>query len=939
MADPASAVMALYRQAASGDAAALPPLLLRKARGRCLQIPRIDVRVRHASETHARVEVEADLATWLADGAPRLERHHAVASLARVNGAWVVDSLRAAEELLADEIAAAPAERRRTILIEQAALRTPLLVRILGKRVVDRANGARMAEATELYALAREVAEELDDSAALAVAASVRSVLQRRTADPAGAVETARAALALAEESGDPDAIALCLMRLARVDGAEVPALHRVIEMADAIDDPATVALAASSLARHEDDTHDQRAAFRYARLASKYAYESGDTSAIVNAEMNLAGAHYNRGDCRAAMPHIDAAAALAEQAGFFASTGSVLYWKSACLLGTADYATFERSSDRALAMAMRGGGGTEPGLVVLLTQRAWYAVERNRLDEAECQLQQALKVSERCGSERAHCLEETWMLWSLLRLAQDRWEEALHFARLAARPELAARALSGLGRFDEAREALQEAISHHEMLRGTISSEHERTLVFSPLARMYAALIELEMKTGDHRAAFAAASRMRARVIRDRQAGAFAASLTPTERQEEQALDRTIRGLNQRFLAAHNDDRLRGEIQQQLAAARRQLDTFHARTQQLRVAVPAPSAELPELRPGLALLAYAVLETRTILFVATRGQLRAIELPAGQKELAALVTRYRRQLTSRDVAWQRTARTLAALLVHPAAAEIRGAKELAIAPDGELWGLPFATLPSPDSRPLLESHAVFSVLSASALQPSPSAGSGASRMLAFANPSLGSHAAPMRATFRALDLGTLEDAETEVRELARIYGTRASKVYVGSEARESVFKREANEAQIIHLATHGLVDVSDPMYSALLLTSSSDTGDDGLLEARELARMPIRAELAVLSACDTGRGELRPGEGVMGLSWALLSTGTSNVVVSQWKTDSKATARLMVELHREYARGATPAAALRTAALALRRSPRYADPMYWAAFTVIGGN
>lgn len=959
MADPAGAVMALYRDAASGNAAALDGkpagVLLRKMRGRCLQFPRLDVRIRSVSGSQALVDVDGELASWLAGAVPGPEPHHAIASLTLVNGEWVLDSLRTREDVLADEIVAAPAPQRREVMAKDPALRTPLLAKILAHRAMDRVNQGRLAEATERYELARDVAEELGDPAAMAVATSVRSVLQRHAHDINGSLATAREAVALAEESGDPDALAVCLTRLARADalagGPGVRAtLHRVLDMADTIEDPAIVALAASVLAGHEDEASDQPRAFRYALLAAKYARESGEAAAIVSSEMNLAAAHYHRGDCRAAMPHIDAAASVAEKAGFAGSAASVLHWKAECLSYGEDHDAFERTSDRALAMAARSKGGGEVRLVVLLTQRASYAVERNRLDDAACYLHQALVVSEGCGIERAVCLSESWTSSSLLGLAQGRWEEALYFARVAERPELAAHALRGLGRMDEARQALQEAIAKQETLRSHISSERARTLFFPRLARMYAALIELELETGAPHAAFVAATRMRARVIRELQDGAFAATLTPAERQEERALDRTINDLNQRLLQARNDDRRRDGIQRQLAVARRQLDTFHARTQQVRLILPpgpSSSVELPELRPGLALLTYAVLETRTILFVATRGSggathLRAMEIEAGQKELAALVAQYRRQLTNRDVGWHATARTLAALLIHPAASAIRNAKEIAIAPDGDLWGLPFPTLSSPDGRLLLESHAVFSVLSPGGLSVPPAGetgGGGAPRVLAFANPSLGSHSASMRAAFRTLDLGALEDAETEVRELARIYGPRSSKVYIGKEARESAFKREANQAQIIHVATHGIVDVSDPMYSALLLTSSPDTGDDGLLEARELARMPISAELAVLSACDTGRGEFRPGEGVMGLSWALLSTGTSNVVVSQWKADSKATARLMIDFHREYARGASPAAALRKAALQLRKSARYADPLYWAPFIVIGTN
>jgi CHAT domain-containing protein len=92
-----------------------------------------------------------------------------------------------------------------------------------------------------------------------------------------------------------------------------------------------------------------------------------------------------------------------------------------------------------------------------------------------------------------------------------------------------------------------------------------------------------------------------------------------------------------------------------------------------------------------------------------------------------------------------------------------------------------------------------------------------------------------------------------------------------------------------------------------------------------------------VLAACNTAGGHVRDGEGVVGLSWAFLAAGCRNTVVSQWSVDSAATMRLMIDFHRAYAAGASPAAALRRAQLAMRHDPRRAHPFYWAPFVVIG--
>ena len=116
------------------------------------------------------------------------------------------------------------------------------------------------------------------------------------------------------------------------------------------------------------------------------------------------------------------------------------------------------------------------------------------------------------------------------------------------------------------------------------------------------------------------------------------------------------------------------------------------------------------------------------------------------------------------------------------------------------------------------------------------------------------------------------------------------------------------------------------------------------MLEAREILDLNLRAEVVVLSACETGRGELIGGEGVFGMSWAVLTAGTRTVVVSQWKVDSASTTQLMVAFHRTIApEAARPgpirgkAEALRRAAIELIHTPGYQHPFYWAGFEMLG--
>jgi CHAT domain-containing protein len=108
--------------------------------------------------------------------------------------------------------------------------------------------------------------------------------------------------------------------------------------------------------------------------------------------------------------------------------------------------------------------------------------------------------------------------------------------------------------------------------------------------------------------------------------------------------------------------------------------------------------------------------------------------------------------------------------------------------------------------------------------------------------------------------------------------------------------------------------------------------------------QMDLNADLAVLSACETGRGRISAGEGVIGLTWAFFVAGTPTTVVSQWKVESVSTAALMLTFHRTLKareqRGDSvfaTAKALRRADVQMLHSRQHAHPFYWAGFVVVG--
>jgi CHAT domain-containing protein len=170
-------------------------------------------------------------------------------------------------------------------------------------------------------------------------------------------------------------------------------------------------------------------------------------------------------------------------------------------------------------------------------------------------------------------------------------------------------------------------------------------------------------------------------------------------------------------------------------------------------------------------------------------------------------------------------------------------------------------------------------------------------------------------------------------------------RVLVGAQAQEKTFKALAQQYATIHVATHGVLDNSEPLNSYLSLTKTDgDLENDGLLQAREIMDMQLDADLAVLSACDTGNGRISPGEGVIGMSWAFLVAGTRSLVVSQWRVNSKSTSQLMNNFYQALARQKdqktlNKSQALREASLLLLNDRRYRHPFYWAGFVLVSSN
>lgn len=309
--------------------------------------------------------------------------------------------------------------------------------------------------------------------------------------------------------------------------------------------------------------------------------------------------------------------------------------------------------------------------------------------------------------------------------------------------------------------------------------------------------------------------------------------------------------------------------------------------------------------------------------------------IPITRAALATQVSEYRASLATRAIGTKRSGRVLHDLLLAKVRARVGTGARLIVIPDDSLWELPFHTLVGESGRYVLEDAAVAYAPSLTTLREMTALAQRRARepapieMLAIGDPS-------------PAEGPRVPHAAREVQALASIYGPSRSRVFVGADADEARFWEQASRARRVHVAAHGVLDSRAPLHSYVAL-APGQSGDDGLLEARELMRRGLRAELLVLSACETARGRAGAGEGLIGLSWAAFVAGSGSTIVSQWKVDSRSTADLMIAFHRALQQpdrtGRRPdtADALRRAALATARTPAYAHPFYWAGFVLIG--
>ncbi len=547
-------------------------------------------------------------------------------------------------------------------------------------------------------------------------------------------------------------------------------------------------------------------------------------------------------------------------------------------------------------------------------------------------------------------------------------------------------------GQLETARETIEAALNQIEDFRRNINRQDFRTSFFATKQEYYEFYIDLLMQLhqenpeqGYDGKALQASERAKARSLLEILAetgGEITSGISPELLQQKQQIKQQLNAVEelrvqllkgqstakQRQIMNKNVEVLLQQYQEILANIRTNSQHYAALTQ------PQPLT-LKEIQGLLdsetILLEYTLGEKQSYLWLVTSDSIETYTLPPREK-IETAVRQYRNSFLLPN---QRFRRNLAdklgkelTQLILPNLEKLSD-KRLLIVADGSLQYVPFNALPVPgnliltqDWQPLMVHHEIVTIPSASTLgilrqefrgrKPAPKT------IAVLADPVFNYNderiqdvipesikPLPPELERAARESGVLFDrlpfTQQEAEQILALVPPSNRTQQVGFSARREVLNSsQLNQYQILHFATHGLLNSQTPELSGLVLSLVDETGQplNGFLRLYDVFNLKLGADLAVLSACETGLGKAVRGEGLVGLTRGFMYAGVPQVVVSLWKVDDQATALLMVQFYqRMLKQGLSPAAALRVAQIEMWQQNKWKSPYYWAGFTLQG--
>ncbi len=585
--------------------------------------------------------------------------------------------------------------------------------------------------------------------------------------------------------------------------------------------------------------------------------------------------------------------------------------------------------------------------------------LESGRLAESIEPLKQAFTFASEIGYHRLISMASLELskiyrkrdeLWKALDCAEsgiraslktgDPMEAILHIQNKAA-------VKADQGRFIEADRFYSEALQALNVLLGKFTSAHARAFLVARVSDLYTDYFSLALlKLKDPAKAFIVLEQARGRSISDSLQGRWTDAAATEEKGDQnptEIFEKSLAQLQRQLWKRKDPQELR-RIQNEIFDMEQHLGSSRKAGRHNIEALTFPSISLAELQKTLyseeIILQYVLREPASMCLAISRGGVQGIEL-APRSVIENAVKAYREEILQNRQGAQ-VARSLYDLLLAPIPGFDRKMR-IMIIPDGLLHLLPFEAMLTPSGRILLDSHLIDYSPSSTVmflLRKMAANRKGSGRFLGVGDARLPSADESGSIFANAAQPARLPGSRAEILSIVdELKNEFATTTLLDEAAGEANIKAmDLSKFDILHFAVHGTSDMDFPARSALLLGPRSNETGDGILQAWEISRLRLTADLVVLSACDTAVGKLLDQVGVSNLVHSFLLAGARSVVASIWPMEDRPTADLMIRFYFYLAHGMDKGSALRQAKLDF--IAKYKDkalPIHWAGMLMIG--
>jgi CHAT domain-containing protein/Tfp pilus assembly protein PilF len=541
-------------------------------------------------------------------------------------------------------------------------------------------------------------------------------------------------------------------------------------------------------------------------------------------------------------------------------------------------------------------------------------------------------------------------------------------------------------GKLNEALTKIESAINIIEELRTKITSQNLRASYFATVQGYYKLYIDLLMELhkqqpskGYDAQALEASERSRARVLLELLTEANADIRTGVDSQllnQERNLQQQLNALEHRkyqLLNGQYSQKQLTEINQNIESILTQVDqlevkirTTSPRYADLKYPQPLTLKEIQQqvLDDNTLLLQYSLGKDRSYLWAVSKNNITSYEL-SKNADIETIAKQFESFLQSPTLGDTKPGEKLSEILLKPVADKLAN-KRLLIVGDGILQYIPFAALPVPEQTtqytPLLTKNEIITLPSASTIsilrRQTNNRKLASKKVAVIADPVFQANDirfsdSPQpeppkklsenltRSIFQVgTELNRLEYTRVEAEKIVKLVDkTKTIEALDFQANKDVVTSPQLANYQIVHFATHGLLNSQNPELSGLVFSLFDKNGkeQDGFLRLNDIFNLDLPAELVVLSACQTGLGEEVKGEGLVGLTRGFMYAGAKRVVVSLWSVNDVGTSELMTRFYQKMLKqNLKPAQAMREAQLEMMKT-QWSAPYYWGAFTVQG--